>query len=175
MVLGFELWRFPTNYARSFRQRELNWKTKADAIKWFHPEGREKVVGILEFDSNLEWASIWKKQRRFRQQKMDCKRKADDVSTESENPNPRRSRRPRILFAVTGSVAAVKGPEIAVRLVTECNCDVRILLTRGGENFWNKAEAYDTHYWDYHLEILKGAPENLSVVCKLALCYRDGL
>jgi hypothetical protein len=57
------------------------------------------------------------------------------------------SRRPRVLLAVTGSVAAVKGPEIAVRLVREAGADVRVLLSRGGENFWTKAGAYDGKYW----------------------------
>lgn len=56
-------------------------------------------------------------------------------------------RRPRILLAITGSVAAIKGPEMAVRLVEEVKADVKILLTRGGQNFWDKAESYDPQHW----------------------------
>jgi hypothetical protein len=55
---------------------------------------------------------------------------------------------PRVLLGVTGSVAAVKSPEIAVRLVTEFNAHVRVLLTRGGQHFWNKAVDYDREYWE---------------------------
>mmetsp|Transcript_47616 Transcript_47616/g.70894 ORF Transcript_47616/g.70894 Transcript_47616/m.70894 type:complete len:226 (-) Transcript_47616:1096-1773(-) len=56
-------------------------------------------------------------------------------------------RSPRLLLGVTGSVAAVKSPEIAVRLHKELRCDVIVLLTRGGENFWNKAKDYDPKNW----------------------------
>ncbi len=94
---------------------------------------------------------------------------ADDVSIEYYDvSNRKRPRRPRILFAVTGSVAAVKGPEMALRLVTECDCDVRILLTRGGENFWSKAKDYNPSYWDSLQKLLDVHPKHISVVCKLA-------
>ena len=53
-------------------------------------------------------------------------------------------RGPRVLLGVTGSVAAVKAPEIAVRLVTECNAQVKVLLSAGGSNFWEKAKDYDS-------------------------------
>jgi len=56
-------------------------------------------------------------------------------------------RRPRVLLGVTGSVAAVKGPEIAVRLVRDLQVDVRVLLTAGGLNFWSKAKEYNPAYW----------------------------
>jgi phosphopantothenoylcysteine synthetase/decarboxylase len=58
------------------------------------------------------------------------------------------ARRPRILLAVTGSVAAIKGPEIAVRLATKIKADVKILLTKGGENFWSKAKTYNPAAWN---------------------------
>ncbi len=66
-----------------------------------------------------------------------------------QQPKPSLSRQPRphVLLGITGSVAAVKGPEIAVRLVHELQAEVRILLTRGGRNFWTKAEAYHPDYW----------------------------
>uniref|UniRef100_A0A7S1D871 Flavoprotein domain-containing protein n=1 Tax=Cyclophora tenuis TaxID=216820 RepID=A0A7S1D871_CYCTE len=62
-------------------------------------------------------------------------------------------RRPRILLGVTGSVAAVKSPEIAVRLHRDLNADVRILLTSGGDNFWNKAQDYDGTAWNEFREL----------------------
>ena len=61
--------------------------------------------------------------------------------------NDGNKRRPRVLLGITGSVAAVKGPELAVRLLREVNVDVRVLLTSGGFNFWNKARDYDQLYW----------------------------
>jgi hypothetical protein len=55
--------------------------------------------------------------------------------------------RPNIILAVTGSVAAIKGPEIAVKLVKRLDANVRVLLTRGGSNFWEKAVGYDEIEW----------------------------
>ena len=79
-------------------------------------------------------------------------------------------------FSVTVSCttpkAAVKGPEIAVRLVKELNFDVRILLTRGGENFWSKAKGYNKLYWDMLQELLEsgdkesGDGTRISIYCK---------
>lgn len=79
-------------------------------------------------------------------------------------------KRSRVLFAVTGSVAAVKAPEIAVRLANELEVDVRILLTRGGENFWNKAKEYSPVYWDrlqclLELSSRGGSNENRISMC----------
>jgi len=64
---------------------------------------------------------------------------------------------PRILLGVTGSVAAVKAPEIAVRLQKEYDADVKILLTRGGENFWTKAAIYDPRHWSLLTEELESS------------------
>ena len=61
------------------------------------------------------------------------------------------------MLGVTGSVAAVKAPEIAVRLRKECHADVKILLTRGGENFWAKAAVYDPRYWSLLAEELQSS------------------
>ena len=63
-------------------------------------------------------------------------------------------KRPKILLGVTGSVAAVKAPEIAVRLVAECDAMVKVLLTMGGQNFWNKAAEYDPIHWAKLQELL---------------------
>mmetsp|Transcript_24745 Transcript_24745/g.36295 ORF Transcript_24745/g.36295 Transcript_24745/m.36295 type:complete len:171 (+) Transcript_24745:72-584(+) len=64
-----------------------------------------------------------------------------------------KTRRTRVLLGITGSVAAVKGPEIAVRLSKEVGADVRVLLTRAGENFWNKAKEYDPVSWQQFTKI----------------------
>jgi hypothetical protein len=59
-------------------------------------------------------------------------------------------RPPRILLGITGSVAAIKGPELALSLAQELNAEVIVLLTRAGMNFWNKAEEYNGLIWkDY--------------------------
>lgn len=60
-------------------------------------------------------------------------------------------RRPRILLGITGSVAAVKGPKLALRLAREVNADVRVVLTRTVEQyFWKEGRAvpsYDAESW----------------------------
>jgi phosphopantothenoylcysteine synthetase/decarboxylase len=72
-------------------------------------------------------------------------------------------KRPRVLLAVTGSVAAIKGPELAIRIAEEFHADVKILLTRGGQNFWDKAEAYNPHYWRKMQEMLLDGKNNDSI------------
>lgn len=66
--------------------------------------------------------------------------------------------RHRVLLGVTGSVAAVKSPEIAVRLVREHH-DVCVLLTAGGLNFWNKAQEYNPTYWQEMNKKMTGKEE----------------
>jgi hypothetical protein len=68
-------------------------------------------------------------------------------------------RRPRVLLGITGSVAAVKGPELAVKLLRDLQVDVRVLLTRGGSNFWNKAREYDPLHWDELEKFLCSDPQ----------------
>lgn len=108
---------------------------------------------------------------------------AGPISTTSDPLCCRRHRRgPRILLGVTGSVAAVKAPEIACRLLDElgaaasrsnsccCCCDgncaaqVKVLLTAGGRNFWEKAAEYDPIYWNklqgYLLQQQGAVPQN---------------
>jgi hypothetical protein len=73
---------------------------------------------------------------------------ASDTINRGTDPSNRIKReRPNILLAVTGSVAGIKGPEIAVKLVKRLNANVRVLLTRGGSNFWEKANGYDELEW----------------------------
>jgi len=59
-----------------------------------------------------------------------------------------------ILLGVTGSVAAVKAPEIALSLYRDLSARrkaldirVRILLSAGGKNFWQKAKEYNETVW----------------------------
>jgi len=55
---------------------------------------------------------------------------------------------PHILLGITGSVAAVKGPELALTLVQQHNASVIVLLTRGGMNFWGRSsELYNPVIW----------------------------
>jgi len=94
----------------------------------------------------------------------------------SSRSSTRRRRRPlRILLGVTGSVAAVKAPELAVRLVRELSgrstgrgddddddddVEVRVLLTSGGGNFWNKASEYDPRAWREMRQLLETTTTN---------------
>ncbi len=63
----------------------------------------------------------------------------------STNPPQRRK---RILLGITGSVAAIKGPEIALLLSRELDAHVVVLLTHGGSNFWYKAKDYNPQIWE---------------------------
>ena len=64
-----------------------------------------------------------------------------------------------ILFGVTGSVAAVKAPEIALRLVVEQGLTVKILLTKGGRHFWDQSHTYNSEIWRRFEECLKQESE----------------
>jgi Flavoprotein len=55
----------------------------------------------------------------------------------------------RILLGVTGSVAAIKAPEIAIELINCLGCaQVKVLITKGGETFWDKAKDYAPAIWE---------------------------
>jgi hypothetical protein len=56
-------------------------------------------------------------------------------------------RRPHILLGVTGSVAALKAPEIALKLANKLDAYIYVLLTQGGDNFWRKAKDYNPLIW----------------------------
>jgi phosphopantothenoylcysteine synthetase/decarboxylase len=64
------------------------------------------------------------------------------------------TRKTRVLLGITGSVAAVKGPELCLRLLDQ-GYDVKVLLTQGGANFWNKAKDYDGTSWQELQEKIK--------------------
>jgi hypothetical protein len=67
---------------------------------------------------------------------------------------------PRILLGVTGSVAAIKAPEVVVQLVTQCNAEVKVVLSRGGKTFWDKAADYDPVSWGILCEMLQQVDVN---------------
>ena len=69
------------------------------------------------------------------------------TTTTTSPASPRPRRHPRVLLGVTGSVAAVKAPELACRLIEECDAHVKIVLSEGGRNFWEKAHEYDAIHW----------------------------
>lgn len=72
--------------------------------------------------------------------RIHCNRTMNDSSTKT-----------KILLGITGSVAAVKGPELALALSSQIDAHVVVLLTQGGEHFWNKAEHYNPNAWkDFH-------------------------
>ena len=54
----------------------------------------------------------------------------------------------KIILGITGSVAAIKGPELAIRLSKELDAHILILLTNGGQNFWDKAQSYNPEAWN---------------------------
>jgi len=56
------------------------------------------------------------------------------------------NRRPRILLGITGSIAAVKGPSLALRLSNELKADVKVVLTRTVEHyFWKEGKAVSNY------------------------------
>ena len=50
-------------------------------------------------------------------------------------------------------MAAIKAPEIAVACVHQLGAHVRVLLTTGGMNFWNKAQTYNPIAWQQMQEL----------------------
>ena len=71
----------------------------------------------------------------------------------------RYNRRPRILLGITGSVAAVKGPKLALRLANEVKAHVKVILTRTVEQyFWKEGKAvpsYDVDSWnEFHTVVV---------------------
>jgi phosphopantothenoylcysteine decarboxylase len=91
---------------------------------------------------------------------LDEKETMENVPEPEPTPTPRR--RMRILLGITGSVAGVKGPELACRLSTELDADVTVLLTRAGRHFWELAETYDPFHWERFKNLQKEAEEEAS-------------
>ena len=68
-----------------------------------------------------------------------------------------------LLLGVTGSVAAVKVPELICRLRDRFgsppnnNISIKVVLTHGGQNFWEKASTYDAVHWNKIKDMLEPA------------------
>ena len=84
------------------------------------------------------------------------------------------SRRINVLLGVTGSVAAVKVPELICRLRDRFgsppnnNISIKVVLTHGGQNFWEKASTYDAVHWNKIKDMLEPAtsvPQPQGHVC----------
>ena len=71
-----------------------------------------------------------------------------------QSSTPNCKRRKRVLLGISGSVAAIKGPELALQLSKELDAHVAILLTHGGENFWLKAKDYNPQIWGQYCEFV---------------------
>jgi len=71
--------------------------------------------------------------------------------TTATTPESLHGRRPHILLGITGSIAAVKGPRLALRLANELKANVKVVLTRTVEQyFWKEGRAvptYDRENW----------------------------
>jgi hypothetical protein len=84
---------------------------------------------------------------------------------------PTRTKRPRILLGVTGSIAAVKAPRLALLLCQSVRAHVKVVLTRTVEQyFWKEegvAEGYDREAWSMFWAIVeKCSKQNNGVVVK---------
>ncbi len=80
--------------------------------------------------------------------------------TEGSNSMATPGRRPHIILGITGSIAAVKGPRLALRLANELNAHVKVVLTRTVEHFfWQEGRAvpaYDRESWiDFETVVAK--------------------
>jgi phosphopantothenoylcysteine synthetase/decarboxylase len=66
--------------------------------------------------------------------------------------------RPRILLGITGSIAAVKGPRLALLLSQSIKADVKVVLTRTVEQYFWKGgvtESYDEDAWKEFWAVVK--------------------
>lgn len=82
------------------------------------------------------------------------------MTTQDYSPN--RTKRLNILLGVTGSVAAVKAPKVAVEL-SKLGHHVRVLLSAGGTNFWSKAKDYDNQSWEDLQEVLNSSSPSIRI------------
>jgi hypothetical protein len=73
------------------------------------------------------------------------------------------SSRIHILLGVTGSVAAIKVPELVIRLLEEFDAEIRIILSRGGANFWYLSHEYNRDAWNSLQAQLKTVHEPRSI------------
>lgn len=82
------------------------------------------------------------------------------MATADTTSNSLPGRRPHIILGITGSIAAVKGPRLALRLANELKAHVKVVLTRTVEHyFWKEGRAvpaYDRESWlDFERAVTK--------------------
>lgn len=77
----------------------------------------------------------------------------DSITKQEED---KKKKPPHILLGITGSVAAIKGPELALSLAQSLHAKVIVVLTKGGTNFWYKAKEYNNGLkWKEYCEFMK--------------------
>ena len=96
---------------------------------------KEEVLKVLIVDNSYNFAfqlhySISFKSHEF----ITCIAMSTDTITKQEDNNKKKP--PHILLGITGSVAAIKGPELALSLAQSLHAKVIVVLTKGGTNFW---------------------------------------
>ena len=77
------------------------------------------------------------------------------ISQANSSPTHKRKRPLHILLGITGSVASVKGPELALELARTLHAKVIVVLTKGGTNFWYKAKEYNRSVWNDYCNFIK--------------------
>lgn len=84
------------------------------------------------------------------------------------------------MLGVSGSVAAVKAPEIAVNIIEKLQLErkendvkVRVLLTKGGTFFWKKSYEYNPHSWDRMKSIQEQNPSAIEVYGEIHFLKRN--
>lgn len=82
------------------------------------------------------------------------------------------NRRPRIILGITGSIAAVKGPRLALRLANELKADVKVVLTRTVEQyFWKEGRAvatYDRESWmDFERAVASSSSSSFTIASRI--------
>ena len=70
---------------------------------------------------------------------------SSSILDDNVNSN-KQERRLNILLGVSGSVASVKGPELAIKLSKVAN--VKVIMTQRGKYFWNLTETYNKEMFD---------------------------
>ena len=77
------------------------------------------------------------------------------TTTTTNTYSTKKTKTPHILLGITGSVASIKGPEIALSLSQSLKANVIVILTNGGMNFWYKAKEYNNGLkWDEYYNFM---------------------
>ena len=116
--------------------------------------GFEGVDNSYNFAFQLHY-SISFKSHEF----ITCIAMSTDTITKQEDNNKKKP--PHILLGITGSVAAIKGPELALSLAQSLHAKVIVVLTKGGTNFWYKAKEYNNGLkWNEYCDFTKRGYSN---------------